>query len=102
MTHVTVRNGMTLAYMVAVVNALLGVLIAFGVSLTDVQRASIIVFVNAAVLLVGRVLHLPEKTPDGGTIRVAHVPVLETTPAVPAVTTTPPAETLPPAAPVTS
>lgn len=99
MTHVTVRNGMTLAYTVALVNALLGLLVAFGVNLNDTQRGAIVVFVNVAVLLVGRVLHLPEKTPDGGTVRVAHVPVLETTPpatvTVPAVAvTSAPAEAL--------
>jgi predicted membrane channel-forming protein YqfA (hemolysin III family) len=90
MTHVTVRNGMTLAYMVALVNALLGCLVTFGVDLSDPQRASIITFVNVAVLLVARVLHLPEQTPTG-TVRVTHVPALVTMTA--ATGTTPQQET---------
>jgi hypothetical protein len=77
-THLTVRNGLTLAYVVALVNALLALLLAFGVNITTEQSAAITAFVNAAMLLAARVLHLPESTPDGGTVRVTHVPVLQT------------------------
>lgn len=100
MTHVTVRNGLTLAYTVAVVNALLELLISFGVHLTDVQHASIVGFVNAAMLLGARVLHLPEKTPTG-TVAVRHFPVLEeiTTPPVAVVPVPPVSAIVPPEAP---
>jgi hypothetical protein len=75
---VTVRNGLTLAYTVALINTLLALLIAFGATVTNEQQAAIMAFVNAAVLLSARVLHLPERTPSGGTIQVNHVPVLST------------------------
>lgn len=77
-THLTVRNGLTLAYVVALINAALALLIAFGVTINTEQNAAIVGFVNAAVLLSARALHLPEKTADGGTIAVTHVPVLTT------------------------
>lgn len=77
-THVTVRNGLTLAYVVALVNALLALLLSFGVDISPEQAAAITAFVNAAVILSARVLHLPERTPDGGTIRMQHIPVLTT------------------------
>lgn len=76
-THVTVRNGLTLAYMVAVINCAMALAISFGIHLTDVQQGAIMAFVNAVVMLAARVLHLPEQTPDGGTVMVRHVPVLE-------------------------
>jgi len=78
-THVTVRNGLTLAYVVALVNALMAVLLSFGVHMTNDQIAAITGLVNAAMLLSARVLHLPEKTPDGGTVKITHVPVLKQT-----------------------
>jgi hypothetical protein len=84
MTHVTVRNGLTLAYTIAFLNASLALLIAFGVTLTDTQQATIVAFVNAAVLLGARVLHLPERTTTG-TVQVEHVPVLVETPTPPPV-----------------
>ena len=76
----TVRNGLTLAYVVALINCAMALAIAFGVDLTDAQQGAIMAFVNAAVLLSARVFHMPESTPDGGTVPVRHVPVLETTP----------------------
>lgn len=90
-THVTVRNGLTLAYTVAFVNATLALLIAFGLAITQGQQAAIVAFVNAAILLAARVLHLPERTATG-TVAVHHVPVLtETTdePDAPTATVTP-------------
>lgn len=78
LTHVTVRNGLTLAYVVALINAALALLIAFGLSISNEQNAAIVGFVNAAVLVAARVLHLPEKTVGGGTVSVSHVPVLTT------------------------
>lgn len=79
MTHVTVRNGLTLAYTVAVVNAGLALVVAFGINVSTAQQAAIVGFVNAAMLLAARVLHLPEKTATG-TVAVTHVPVLVETP----------------------
>lgn len=79
-THVTVRNGLTLAYVVALINCAMALAISFGVNLTDGQQGAIMAFVNAAVLVAARVLHLPEQTPDGGTVAVRHVPVLASTP----------------------
>lgn len=79
-THVTVRNGLTLALVVAFVNTGLQLLTSFGVHMTDTQRAGITAFVNAAVMLGARVLSLPEKTAAGGTVKVEHVPQLVVTP----------------------
>ncbi len=78
----TVRNGLTLAYTVAAINALLELLISFGVHLSDAQHAGIVAFVNAVVLLAARVLHMPERT-STGTVQVEHVPVLVETPTPP-------------------
>lgn len=74
--HVTVRNGLTLAYVVAVINAVLALLLAFGLNLSSEQQGAIALFINASVMLAARVLHLPERTPDGGTIKVSHLPVI--------------------------
>lgn len=84
MTHVNVRNGLTLAYVVALVNAALTLVITFGVHFTADQQAAIVGFVNVAVMLAARVMHLPERTADGGTVSVKHVPELVTTPPAPA------------------
>lgn len=81
MTHLTTRNGLTLAYTVAFLNAALALVEAFGVHLNHTQELSITAFVNAAVILAARVLHLPEKTATGGTVTITHVPVLTETPA---------------------
>lgn len=80
MVHLTVRNGLTLAYIVAFTNAALSLVLAFGISLDGGQQTAIVGFVNAAVMLAARVLHMPESTPGGGTVAVRHVPVLETHP----------------------
>ena len=88
-THVTVRNGLTLAYVVALLNATLQLLVSFGLTLSHEQDLAITAFVNAAVMVAARVLHLPERTPDGGTVKVTHVPVLATT--TPNPSTDPPA-----------
>ena len=90
-THLTVRNGLTLAYVVALINAALALLLSFGVDISQEQQVAIVGFVNAAVMLGARVLHMPERTPDGGTVKVTHVPVLTTqTPGSPDVTTSTP------------
>lgn len=80
MIHVTVKNGMTLAYTLAFVNASLALVEAFGVVLNHTQEFSITAFVNAAFLLAARVLSMKESTSDGGTVAVKHVPVLVETP----------------------
>lgn len=77
--HVTVRNGLTLAYVIALVNALLALMDAFGLHLTANQQVAVAGFVNASVVVAARVLHLPERAPNGETVSVRHVPVLETT-----------------------
>lgn len=91
-THVTVRNGLTLAYVVALINAALAIVVAFGLTITAPEQAAITGFLNAAVLLAARVLNLPEKIPGGAIVGVGHVPVLsEVTPA--------PVDAIPPVAP---
>lgn len=89
MTHVTVRNGLTLAYTVALVNAALAVAMSFGVHITNAQQAALVTFVNVAVLLAARVLNLPERTATG-TVQVQHTPVLVETPTAPPVPTVTP------------
>jgi hypothetical protein len=79
-THVTVKNGMTLAYTLAFVNSALALVEAFGVMLSHAQELGITGFVNATFLLAARVLSMKEATSDGGTVSVAHVPVLVETP----------------------
>lgn len=62
-------SGVGTAYLVAAVNALLTLLIAFGVMLSNVQTAAITTAINAVLVLV---LHLASKTqssmppPPGG------------------------------------
>jgi hypothetical protein len=87
---------LTLAYVVAFINSALALVEAFGVVLTHAQEVSITAFVNAAVILAARVLHMPEKTPDGGVVAVAHIPELVTLspPTEPAATVTPATETV--------
>lgn len=80
MIHVTVKNGMTLAYTLAFVNAALALVEAFGIMLSHAQELGITGFVNAAFLLAARVLSMKETTPDGGTVAVKHVPVVVETP----------------------
>lgn len=95
--HVTVRNGLTLAYVVALVNSALILLVSFGVNMNDSQQAAIVGFVNVAVMLAARVLHLPERTPAGGTVQLQHVPVL--TSSDPPAVLVPPIEVPPSATP---
>ena len=76
-THVNVRNGLTLAYLVALVNCAMALVVSFGVDLSNTQQGAIMAFVNAAVMLSARVMHLPERTSGGGVVAVTHVPVLE-------------------------
>lgn len=80
MIHVTVKNGMTLAYTLAFVNSALALVEAFGVMLTHAQELGITGFVNAAFLLAARVMSMKEATADGGTVAVKHVPELVVTP----------------------
>lgn len=50
-------NGITIAYLMGMVNAFMGVLIAFGVPLTDQENAAIVGFVNAAMIAVIHMAH---------------------------------------------
>lgn len=45
-------NGVAVAYAVGATNAFMSLLFSFGVNLSDAQRASIVTFVNAALVLV--------------------------------------------------
>jgi hypothetical protein len=54
-------NGVALAYAMGLVNAGMALVIAFGVSLTETQQASIFAFVNAALVLVAHVSHNAAK-----------------------------------------
>jgi hypothetical protein len=76
-THVTVRNGLTLAYTIAFINAALALLVQFGVHLTTDQQTAITTFVNVSIVLAARVLHMPERTP-AGLVMVKHEPILVT------------------------
>jgi len=56
-------NGITMAYLMGLVNALLALLLAFGVPLTDTQDAAIVSFANAAMIVVAHLGHrLGEQT----------------------------------------
>lgn len=50
-------NGITVAYMMGVVNALLATLLSFGVDLNTVQQASIATLVNASLVLAVHLAH---------------------------------------------
>lgn len=50
-------NGITMAYAMGLVNALLAVLLAFGVTLSDQQTAAIVGFTNAALVILAHVGH---------------------------------------------
>jgi phosphotransferase system glucose/maltose/N-acetylglucosamine-specific IIC component len=50
-------NGISIAYMMGVVNAALAMLLAFGITLTFPQQASIVTFVNAALVLLAHLSH---------------------------------------------
>ena len=60
----------TKAGVISAINAALGLAIAFGVNITDVQTGAIIVFANAALgLVVGLTYKKSAKrVPDGGAI----------------------------------
>lgn len=50
-------NGITMAYAMGLVNSLLAVLLAFGVTLSDQQTAAIVGFTNAALVILAHVGH---------------------------------------------
>lgn len=50
-------NGITMAYVMGLVNALLGLLLAFGVNLSETQQGAIIAFVNAAMIVMAHMGH---------------------------------------------
>lgn len=50
-------NGITIAYIMAVVNAMLSMLLAFGLNLTVQEQASIVAFVNAALVALAHISH---------------------------------------------
>lgn len=54
---VTTLNGISIAYVMGVVNAGLGLLLAFGVNLNDQQQSYIVTFVNACLILLAHVSH---------------------------------------------
>lgn len=50
-------NGITIAYVMGLVNALLALLLAFGLTITPAEQGSIVAFVNAALVLVTHAGH---------------------------------------------
>ena len=55
-------NGVSVAYAVGLTNALLGMLLAFGFTLTNDQRAAIVGFVNAALVFTAHIAHAQAKS----------------------------------------
>lgn len=61
-------NGITIAYVMGVVNALFACLLAFGVPLTDQEIAAVATFINASMVLAIHMGHrLGEATASGAT-----------------------------------
>lgn len=59
-------NGITIAYVMGVANALFAVLLAYGVKLTDEEIASTLAFINTALVLAVHVGHrVGEATASG-------------------------------------
>lgn len=54
---VTTLNGISIAYVMGLVNALLAILLSFGVNMNETQTASIVTFVNASFVLLAHVSH---------------------------------------------
>lgn len=50
-------NGITIAYAMGLVNALLGLVLSFGVTLSADQRSYIVAAINAALVFVAHVSH---------------------------------------------
>lgn len=59
--HINVQNGQSFGYVVAAVNALLGLVIAFGITISPEQQAAIIGFVNAALVAIVHVVKMPTE-----------------------------------------
>lgn len=56
------RNGLTIAYTVAFINAALSLVISFGIHLTTNQQVSIVSFINIGIMLAARAMHLPTNS----------------------------------------
>lgn len=57
-------NGVAIAYLLGLVNALLQLLLAFGVSISDKQNAALVAFVNAALVALAHLAHkVGQNTP---------------------------------------
>ena len=54
-------NGVTIAYAMGLVNALLGLIFAFGVTVTQDQRSYIVATINAALVFIAHVSHAQAK-----------------------------------------
>ncbi len=69
----------TKANIIAALNALLGLLLAFGVPLSDIQTAAILVFANAAAgMFVGVTFKSsPKRVPEGLEVDPGPPPTLE-------------------------
>jgi len=81
--HITYRNGVTLVYFVAFVNAIQQLVIAYGVHITPTEQASWALLLNAAIAVIARALNLPYK-PSETTVPSAPVEAPAATPAPPA------------------
>ena len=81
--HITYRNGVTLVYFVAFLNAIQVLVIAYGVHITATEQAAWTLLLNAAIAVIARALNLPYK-PSETTVPAAPVAVPPTTPVPPA------------------
>jgi hypothetical protein len=50
-------NGISIAYMMGLLNACLAMMLAFGLTLTVQQQATVVAFVNAALVLLAHLSH---------------------------------------------
>jgi len=50
-------NGITIAYLMGLVNAMMAMLLAFGLKMTPEEQASIVAFFNAALVAVAHLTH---------------------------------------------
>lgn len=54
---VTQLNGISIAYVMALINSGFAVLLAFGAPLTDTEKSSVVGFLNAALVLLAHFSH---------------------------------------------
>lgn len=62
-------NGISIAYVIGLVNALMAVAMSFGINLNDTQRAAIVGLVNASLVLA---IHLAHRVGEAASNDAAH------------------------------